>query len=301
MDLKKKILLTGGSGFIGTKLSQRLLKSGYIVHVVDLVEPRIKDPDLFFTKLNLFKDRLPDSMDGELHSIIHLAGKNIFGRWTKKFMDGVYRSRIESTKRIVETVSDWKQKPSSFISASAFGYYGNKIEKRLDESADAGTDFLSKVCKDWEDESKKLNEYGVRTVQIRTSHVVGRGGLLAPLFVPFKFGLGAWIGTGKAWFPWVHIDDICAIYQFAVETEALSGPVNTAAPEVVRQKEFMKQFGDSQNRRVLFSLPIWLLRLRYGKLAETFNNSARISSKKLLDAGFTFRFPELKQSLDAVV
>ena len=301
MNQAKKILITGGSGFIGTILTQALLSKGYSVIVADLSEPKIKHDGLTFEKLNLSNDEIPAKYDGTLHGIIHLAGKNIFGRWTKKFKKDVYNSRIESTRKIVEAISHWDNKPKVLVSASAFGFYGNTGELEVDESAECGKDFLATVCADWEEEAKKAEVFGVRTVQIRTAHVLGKGGLLAPLFVPFKFGLGAWIGKGKAWLPWAHVEDIINIYIFSLENEGLHGPVNTGAPEQIRQKGFMKMFGNAYGRYVLFSIPIFILYLRYGSLAYTFDNSTRMSSKKLLDAGFQYRHPKIKEALEEIV
>lgn len=297
----KTILITGGSGFIGTQLTQALLDKGYAVVVADLAEPRFKHKRLIFEKLNLSVDEIPQKYDGVLYGIIHLAGKNIFGRWTENFKKAVYDSRIEGTRKIVETVSHWNTKPRVFVSASALGFYGNAGEVEVDESAKSGTDFLAKVSLDWEMEAKKIEAFGIRSVQIRTAHVLGKGGLLAPLFVPFRLGLGAWIGNGNAWLPWVHINDIANIYIFALENQSLHGPVNTGAPETIRQKDFMKMFGKSYGRCVLFSIPIFLLYLRYGALAETFNNSVKMSSKKLLETGCRHTYPKLKEALDDVV
>jgi len=301
MPERKTILITGGSGFIGTKLTQALLNKGYAVVVADLGEPRIEHEHLTFEKLDLSRDEIPKKYDGVFYGIIHLAGKNIFGRWTEEFKKGVYNSRIESTRKIVRVISLWNNKPRVFVSASAFGFYGNAGETAVEENFKSGTDFLANVCVDWEAEAKKAEDYGIRTVQIRTAHVLGKGGLLAPLFVPFRFGLGAWIGKGTAWLPWVHVQDIVNIYIFAIENEDLRGPVNTGAPEEIRQKDFMKMFGRAYHRYVLFSIPLFVLYARYGDLAYTFGNSTKMSSKKLSLAGFTHKHPQLKEALEDVV
>jgi uncharacterized protein (TIGR01777 family) len=299
--MQKTILVTGGSGFIGTKLTQALLDKGYAVVIADLGKPRIKHNNLSFIKLDVSQDTLPSAYDGKIQGIIHLAGKNIFGRWTESFKKGVYDSRIDSTRNLVDTISQWQVKPSVFVSASAFGIYGNKGDTVVDEHGGVGEDFLAHVCVDWEAESRKAEAFGIRTVQIRTAHVLGKGGLLAPLFVPFRFGLGAWIGKGNAWLPWVQIDDIVAIYIHALETESLTGPVNTAAPDTVHQKEFMKRFGSAMHKWVLFSIPIFVLKFAYGELALTFDNSVRMSSGKLIQSGFIFAYPELDDALNATL
>lgn len=297
---QKTILITGGSGFIGTKLTELLLAQGYSVIVADLGAPRVTHEHLSFLKCDLSSDRLPKEYDGKIYGIVHLAGKNIFGKWTESFKKGVYDSRILSTRNIVEEISTWSKKPEVFVSASAFGYYGNKGNGDVSENAEPGDDFLSHVCVDWERESKIIEHGGVRSVQIRTAHVLGNGGLLAPLFVPFRLGLGAWIGEGKAWLPWVHVDDIVAIYAHALTEDTLRGPVNTGAPERVTQKEFMKRFGKALHKWVLFSIPIFILRIKYGDLADTFDNSTKMSSQKLIDSGFVYTYPQLDDALRAV-
>jgi uncharacterized protein len=296
----KTILVTGGSGFIGSRLTKAFLALGYKVIVADMVPPRFTDEQLTFLKINLSTETLPTEYDGQIYAVVHLAGKNIFGRWTRVFKQEVYDTRINSTRHLVEAFASWQVKPSVFVSASAFGFYGDKGEELVHEGATSGADFLSKVCVDWEAEAEKASSLGVRVVSVRTAHVLGKGGLLAPLFVPFRFGVGAWIGSGMAWLPWVHIDDIVGIYVFAVKHD-IRGPINTAAPGLVRQKEFMKEFGRAMHRVVLFSIPIFLLYLRYGELAYTFDNSTKMSSDKLVGAGFTYKHPTLERALADVV
>lgn len=301
MPKKKAILVTGGSGFIGTKLCSALLDKGYAVVVVDLVSPRLKHEALAFLKLDLTHQSLPKHLEGEVFGIIHLAGKNIFGRWTQKFKKALYDSRILSTRNLVDTVSQWKKKPSVLITASAFGYYGNKGEALVSEAAGPGKDFLSKLCVQWEKEARMAETAGIRCVQIRTAHVLGQGGLLTPLFRPFRWGWGAWFGQGQAWFPWVHIEDLVNIYLFALETDMVKGPLNTAASQTVRQKDFMKAFGEMLGKKVLFSIPLLFLRLAYGGLADTFENSVKMSSQKLKKLGFKYRYSHLKEALHAVL
>lgn len=299
--MEKTILITGGAGFIGTKLSQSLLDRGYKVIVADLVAPKIKHNNLTFEKLDVAKQTIPEKYTNKLFGIIHLSGKNIFGMWTSSFKKEVYNSRVTSTQKIVNIISKWQIPPEVLASASAFGFYGNKNEIEVNENETAGNDFLAKVCLDWENASREAGKFKIRNVQIRTAHVLGNGGLLAPLFIPFKFGFGAWLGSGKAWLPWVHISDIVNIYIFALENKTLQGPLNTSAPEAIRQKDFMAQFADTLGKKVLFSIPIFLLYLRYGGLALTFENSVKMSSNKLTNLGFKFAYPRVSEALKDVV
>ena len=298
---KRTILVTGASGFVGGRLTRALLQRGYAVVAAGAHAPALKHGRLTFEKLDVVYDAIPERYDGELYGIVHLAGKNILGRWTKAFKDGVYASRIASTKKIVDTVARWKSKPRVLVSASAFGFYGDAGDVEVDESAGPGADFLAGVCADWEAEATRAQIYGVRAVQVRMPHVLGDGGLLAPLFLPFKFGLGAWIGEGDTWMPWAHIDDVVAIYIHALETEGLSGPLNAATQDHVRQKELMQRFAHALGRRALLRIPVSVLRLRYGALALTFDNSVKLSPKKLLDSGFVFKYPSLDAALTAVL
>ena len=266
----KTILVTGGTGFIGVRIVQLLLEKNYRVILVAQHATTIQHPNLIAERIDLTQQDLPSTYRNQIDGVIHLAGKNIFGRWTPTFKKALYDSRILSTQRLIDTFLPWEQKPRVFISASALGYYGNAGENRVTEETQPGTDFLATICTDLESCAKKADAVDIRTVQVRTALVLGKKGLLAPLFLPFKLGLGSWIGKGTAWFPWIHLDDIAAIYVFALEQENLQGAVNAAAPEYVRQKSFMQLFGKALHRWVLFSIPVALMRLRYGELADTF-------------------------------
>lgn len=293
--------MTGAAGFVGTALVKELLVRGYRVLAVDVRPIALTHERLTFVSLDLAHKKLPETLDGEIAGVVHLAGKNIFGRWTPSFKQVVYDSRIVSTRNLVNTISAWKVKPEVYISASAFGYYGDKGEELVTEGALPGSDFGAKVCVDLEREAEKACLADIRTVHLRTAHVLGRGGLLAPLFLPFRLGLGATLGRGKGYLPWVHIDDIVLLYIYALEHDSVSGPINTGAPERVRQKEFMQRFAHALGRPLLFFIPIFLLRLRYGELADSFENSVAMSSQKISDLGFAYRYQKLDDALHAVI
>lgn len=296
--MNRTILVTGGSGFIGTELSKSLLNRGDYVIVVGRTEPCFTHERLSFFKAEIGRDELPQ--DRKIDAVIHLAGEPIVGRWTRQKKRAIYDSRIEGTKALVDWMGTLEYTPKVFVSASAMGYYGDAGEKECTEKSPPGKDFLARVCIDWEKEAREAEKLGVRCVQIRTANVIGPGGLLKSLTPIFKRGLGGWFGTGKQWFPWIHIQDIVGVYVHALDV-AIEGPVNATAPEQVRQKYFMKTLGDVLRRPVWISIPIIIVRLRYGSFVQILTNSARLSSKKIYDSGYVFGFPKLKGGLEAAL
>lgn len=301
MTTKKTVLITGGSGFIGTQLARQLLIKGYSVIIVDRNPPKISDTNLSFKKLNLSQEKLPEEYDGTIFAVIHLAGKSIFGRWTRSFKKEIYDSRILSTRSLVQSFSLWQQKPSVVVSASAFGYYGDAKNKIVSEDDMFGQDFGSHLCCDWEFEAQKNNDLGIRTVQIRTANVLGKGGLLSPLFFPFKYKLGFYLGKGDGWFPWIHIDDIIALYMYSIENKNVFGPINAASEDYVTQKEFMKTLSGVMKTWVTISIPIVFLYMRFGEFALSFNNSVKMSSHKATSLGFICTYKKLDTALRSII
>lgn len=284
-----KILITGGSGFIGYHLSQALLERGYEVVSVDITPARITHPRFSSVVCDLLKDDISRlSLPNDLSGVVHLSGKNIAVQWTKETKQAIYDSRIETTKKLITFFSEQEHKPSVFISASAVGYYGNTGEALVTEEHVPGTDFLAKTCVDWEKESLRAHETGMRSVQIRTASVLGPGGFLAQVAKPFHWYLGSWFGRGDNWFPWIHYKDLVALYVYALENHALSGPYNAVAPEQVTQKSLFKAYGKAIRRPVWACIPVFMVKLVFGELSQLFLMSQKVSSDKVQKAGFTF-------------
>lgn len=291
----KKILVTGGTGFIGTKLTRLLQLKGYKIIVLSRHKP--KDPKLLHIKADLSKKIPHDPLLEGLYGVIHLAGKNIFGRWTKRFKKGIYDSRIEGTKNLVDALKDVKKKPKIFISASAVGYYGDRNNELLTEKSEAGKDFLAHVCIDWEKESSKVISMGMRWAVVRTAVVLGKKGAIVKALTPlFKAFLGGPLGSGKQYFPWVHVDDLVRAYLYILENK-IDGPINVCAPEKITNAEFSKALGEVLHRPSWFKTHKWMLRLAVGEFADAIMASQRVSSKKLESNGFSFDYPTIKKAL----
>lgn len=294
-----KVIITGGSGFIGQELTSALLQRGYRVSILDLHPP--KQEGAHFFKVDLTTQAIPEELLKGVDAIIHLAGKNIFGRWSEKVKKSIYESRILGTRNLVSSLKNVSRKPKLLVSASAVGIYGDRGEENLYESISAGNDFLAKVCIGWEKEAREAEKLGLRTVQVRTAPVLGHGGLLDKLLPIYKLGLGGPIGSGKQWFPWVHVQDIVNIYIFALENDVVRGPVNSCSPKQITNKEFSDNLAKILKRPAFFKVPKWALKLVFNDLADMIYASQRVHPKKLIDYGYKFSFPDIRKALENIL
>jgi len=298
----KKIIITGATGSIGRKLVQKLTARGDKVIVFtrnpNNVEDKIPTAHKFvnwdYNKPDEWKEHLNES-----DTVIHLAGANLGAkRWNAEYKKIAHDSRIISTRNLVEAIKSVVQKPKVFICASAVGIYGNRYDEILDETSNPGNDFLANLCKDWEKEAEKVEEFGVRRVSIRTGLVLDKNeGLIKKLIPFFKKLLGGWLSNGQQWFPWIHIDDIVRIYLHSIDNETVSGSINAASPGIVTNKEFSKTLGKVLNRPALFSIPKLALRIVSGELGNYVTDSQRISVDKILKAGYKFKFEKLEEAI----
>lgn len=298
----KKIIITGATGLIGRKLSQKLSEAGHqiIVFSRDALSAK-KVLKKEFTYINwdyLKNDNWLESISSA-DAIVHLAGINLFSkRWNKKFKEEILASRKETTKALVDAINLSKRKPEVFVSASGVGYYGDCGDKWLDEDSPAGNDFLAEVCKVWESEAAEVERAGVRRVSVRTGIVLSReDGALKKMLLPFKLFIGGPLGNGKQWFPWIHIDDIVGIYCHAIENQNLSGAVNAASPNICTMKEFARTLGKVLHRPSLLPVPEFALKIAIGEAGKVVLMSQRVEVKKILDSGYKFKFEKLEEAL----
>jgi uncharacterized protein (TIGR01777 family) len=300
--VSKTIIITGATGLIGRKLINALTNRGdnAVIFSRDAekaksIFPKAKECiDWNYRQPDLWKSKLENA-----YAVIHLAGINLFSkRWNDDFKKVVLESREVSTKNLVEAIKSCANKPEVFISASGIGYYGGCGESVLNENSPKGSDFLADVCEVWEGESRKIGEYGIRNVQIRTGLVLSlEDGALKQMLPPFKFFIGGPLGNGNQWSSWLHIDDIVGIYLHAIDNKNLSGAVNAASPNPVRMKEFAKTLGKVLKRPSLFPVPKFVLKLVVGEAAEVVTASQRIDVNKIENSGYQFKFENLEDAL----
>jgi uncharacterized protein (TIGR01777 family) len=231
--------------------------------------------------------------------VVHLAGANLGARrWNEEYKKLAYESRIISTRNLVEAIKSVEHKPKVFICASAVGYYGNRYDEVLDEKSSPANNYLSDLCRDWEAEAEKVEKLGVRRVSIRTGLVLDKNdGLLKKMLPTFKLFLGGYLGTGKQWFPWIHIDDIVGIYLHAIDNDNLGGAVNAASLGIVVNKEFSKTLGKILSKPALLPVPKFILPIVSGELGYYVTDSQRISVDKILNSGYKFKFENLEMAL----
>lgn len=294
----KKIFIIGGSGFIGSKLTEELLSRGYFVTIVDLVKTRIVNPHLTFLHLNLAIEKPDDSFFDGAYGVINLAGATIGKRWNSGYQKLIYDSRIKTTKTVVDGILSAKNKPFVLVSASAVGYYGDRGGELLREESKPGRDFLATLCTDWEVQAERAKIAGVRVVCIRTAHVLGPGGLLSTLEPLFKRGLGGYFGKGTQYMPWVHYRDVVGLYVFAIEHD-ISGVFNIGAGHSLSQKELFTQFAKVVHSPLpfLFRIPHVVAKLFLGNFADSLLTSQNTDSSKIKQLGYHYRFENLSTAL----
>ena len=242
---------------------------------------------------------LPDDALHGIDVIFHLAGEPVAeGRWTDDKKRRIARSRIESTKRLVEAIGKAKDRPRAFVSGSAVGYYGDRGDETLTEESAPGSGFLAQVCKDWEAEALKAEAHGVRVACVRTGVVLAReGGALKEMLPLFKTGLAGKLGDGKQWMPWIHIDDIVGLFRFAATEERTKGALNGVAPTPVTNAEFTKAIGHATHRPTFFTAPAFAMKLALGEKAAIILASQRVLPKKASELGYAFLYSTLPDAL----
>jgi hypothetical protein len=290
-----KIVIAGGTGFIGKSLRKMLLTAGHEVIVLTR-EPRIAETER--EKFVIWDGATAGDWVAYLEgsdAVINLTGENIAAkRWTALRKRKLLSSRVDVTRLIVTVIGQTKKKPVTLINVSAVGCYGDVAEGELFETGKRGEGFLARVCEQWEAEARKAESFGVRVVLARLGPVLGeQGGMLSKMLPPFLFFMGGPLGDGKQWISWVHLADVAGAFLFILRRKDLCGPVNITAPHPVTMEEFCSLLGGVLCRPCWFPTPSFFLRAFLGEMASIILSSQKVMPQKLLQAGYKFQYPHL--------
>ena len=298
-----KIMMAGGTGFIGGELVSQLKNKGNEVFLLTRSEKKSVDPKTHYLKWDGENvGPWADSM-GAVDAVINLAGEPIAKkRWSAAQKEKITQSRILATRALVEAISKSDPKPKVLISASAVGYYGNVLEGDVSEAHAKGTGFLAETCYAWEKEAKQAEALGLRTVYLRIGVVLDKGGgALSKMLPPFQFFAGGPLGSGRQWFPWIHRDDVIGIILFALENNSISGPVNATALNPVSMHDFCQELGKAMKRPSWAPVPSFALKILLGEMSEMLLGGQKAVPEKLLKHHFIFKFPELGTALTDIL
>lgn len=300
--MNKKIIITGATGFIGSRLSRELHKKNYSLIIFSRNAASAKNKLSLDAEYVDWDYRTPikwEKFIEEAHAVIHLAGESLASeRWTEKQKRKIIESRDISTRNLVNAIGSAANKPGVFICASAIGFYGNAGDTILTENSLNGKDFLSDVCKRWEDEAAEVEKFGVRRVSVRTALALSpEGGAFKKLLLPYKLFAGGPLGSGRQWLSWLHIDDLIQIYIFALENIMITGAVNASSPYPITMNELAKSIGKILHRPSFFRVPEFVLKMVLGEMSESVLTSQRVYPEKLNSLSYKFLYPEINGAL----
>jgi uncharacterized protein (TIGR01777 family) len=299
-----KVAITGATGFVGSRLVERLQAQG---HQPLILTRNRASADRAFPTLEIVAYTPTESGSWQqaiagCDAVVHLAGEPIAeSRWTPERKQEILKSRQLSTQKIVEAIAQANPKPTVLVNASAIGYYGTSETATFDESSPAGNDFLAEVCQAWEAEAQKVKDAGVRLVILRLGIVLGDGGALAKMTPPFKVFAGGPIGTGRQWFSWIHRDDLVNLILEALSRKDIEGVFNATAPNPVRMTELCQTIGETLNRPSWLPVPSFALEALLGEGAKVVLEGQQVLPKRTTNYGFKYRYPTVKQALAEIL
>jgi uncharacterized protein (TIGR01777 family) len=304
-----KIAITGATGFVGSRLVQRLHQEGHQILVLtrDTSHAHKVFPREAFPKLEILAytpDRSgawQDAIAG-CDGVVNLAGESIAeGRWTPERKQKILNSRKLGTQKIVEAIAKANPKPTVLVNPSAIGYYGTSETATFDENSSSGQDFLAQVCQAWEGEAQKVQDAGVRLVILRFGIILGNGGALGRMITPFKLFAGGPIGSGRQWFSWIHLDDLVNLIIYALTNTQLNGVYNATAPNPVRMNELSQTMGKVMNRPSWLPVPAFAIEALLGDGAIVVLEGQQVLPKRTLAAGFEYQYPHLPAALTQIL
>ncbi len=294
----KRVLISGGTGLLGQSVQRLLLRKGYELAILSRSKPSIEGVSAFQWDVDA------GSIDKEaLHGVdhvVHLAGASIADRpWSEARKKVIVDSRVKSAALLLQAIKAQEEKPRSFISASAIGYYGHDEEKLFTEEDVPSDCFLGETCRLWEAASDEIEALGIRRVITRISIILAKeGGALPKMVLPARFGLGSYFGSGKQWYSWIHLKDMAAMIVAAIENEEMRGVYNAASPDVRPNKVLQKAIAKALGRPFIpLPAPAFVLKTAMGEMSSILLNSTKVSASKVIDSGFEFQFPQLEDAL----
>ncbi len=300
--MRMKILVTGGSGFVGTHLAGNLLDKGHHVTVIGSrpTYDRIRHENFRYLSADTTKPGAWQDEVSSFETIINLTGISIVKRWTPAYKRKIYDTRVLTTRHLVEAMPE--NNSITFCSTSAIGYYRNEGNTKITEDFPAGDHFLARVCRDWENEALKAQAKGARVIRPRFGVVVGQnGGILAQMLPAFRLGVGGPLGNGAQWFPWIHIDDLIRAMLFVLEHEELDGAFNFCAPHPLRNRDLARVLGEVLHRPTLMTTPGFMLKMIMGEFGAFMLYSQRAVPRRLLENGFQFKYEYFKDAVLQVI
>ena len=304
-----KVAITGATGFVGSRLVERLHAEGNQILVFSRNAAKAKQvfPANTYPNLEIIPYTPTESGSWQqsiagCDAVVNLSGEPIAEkRWTPEQKQTILNSRKIGTQKIVEAINQANPKPSVLVNSSAIGYYGTSETAAFDETSSAGNDFLSTVCKEWETEAQKVKDSGTRLVIVRTGIVLGMGGALAKMLPPFKMFAGGPIGTGRQWFSWIHRDDLVNLILFALNHSEIEGVLNGTAPNPVRMNELAQTLGEVLNRPSWLPVPSFVLEGLLGDGAQVVLEGQQVLPKRTLSQSFEYQYSTLKPALTEIV
>ena len=304
-----KVAVTGATGFVGSRLVQRLQDAGHQIKVFARNPERARKvfPKPVFEQVEVVSYTPQQSGDWQAEisgcdGVINLAGEPISERWTPERKREIMNSRVIGTEKLVEAIGQAEVKPKVLVSASAVGFYGTSETAEFYETSEPiEPDFLSQVCQSWEKAAEKVTAYGVRLVTVRIGIVLGMGGAIAKMLTPFRLYAGGPIGNGQQWFSWVHRDDLVSLFMQGLSNEAMSGVYNGTAPHPVRMSELCDTLGKVMNRPSWLPVPDFVIETLLGDGAVVVLEGQKVLPERTQSTGFSYAYPKVEPALREIV
>lgn len=296
-----RVLVTGASGFIGSALCDALLARGDTVLGLsrDPQRARGTNPSVVWHAWEPTLERPPAAAFENVDGVVNLEGEKINQRWNDEVKRRIMESRRTGTRNLIAAIAGLERKPKVLVNQSAIGFYGDRGEAMVDESAEPGEGYDAEVVREWEAAAREAEGVGLRLVVVRTGHVLDpRGGLLGELLTPFKLGVGGPIAGGRQYMSWIHIDDEVGILLWALDTEKVSGTINSTAPNPVTNRELAQAIGRALHRPAAVPVPGFALDLKFGsEFGKVLRGGQRVMPRRALDLGYEFRYTDIDGAL----